>query len=140
MKNYRAYKTIMYFLSTVPFFSGILEVLMGISSQNFFGAGIPADLMANPFLQNQFRFIAVAWFGYAVFIWIFLTDVEKYALPLDVLNILMIAGGLTRVFSFAQFGFPENQFATIFLISAGVIEVLFVPFVIMMRRRIAKSQ
>ena len=133
--NIQLYSIVFMALST-----GALEATLGVSSQNLFGAGMSPTLTEDPFLNSQFRFIAIAWFGTGALLLTFLRDMARFAAQIRVVLVLIMLGGLSRFATAIQFGMPEDALGHAYLLSVWSAELLGAPLALLLLHRATRSE
>ena len=133
----RAFRTTVYLLALVPLLTGALNIGLGLQAQGLIGAQLSPDGFRDPLLNSQIRFYGAIWFGFGVLLWICLSDINKYALLLRGSLAIVFLGGVGRIASLIQFGFPSEALSTAFVIAVVAIEIIGMPLLLWWHSRVA---
>lgn len=125
-KSIKIFKWVVAVIAIIPLFTGVGDMLNGVASQLMFGM-VDSIAVTDPLLNSSFRFFAALWFGVGVFFLLFISNLKKYYTALMVLFALVILGGITRVITIIQFGFPEANIGIAMVIFATTIEIVIIP-------------
>ncbi len=128
----------LYSIAATAIITGVLEMALGVRSQNLFGAGIAEELLVNGFLDSQFRFVATIWFGVGLLILMLARDMKKYVGPIRVILFLVLLGGLTRFLAMAQTGLPPEGVGQTYLLSVWSVELLGGPLALLLLHRVSR--
>ena len=85
---------------------GALHLVLGAGADVLLGARLSPDALADPVLNSQNRFYAVAFTLYGVLLYVCATDLPKYAAVLRCVLWVFFAGGVARLVSIATQGAP----------------------------------
>lgn len=129
-----AFRWVLRALALIALFTGAADVLVGLSGQQLIGAAL-AEGYADPLLNSQIRYLGAIWFGFGLLVWVCAADPARYAGILSGCLWIVMLGGLGRVASVSQFGFPPSRGGTAFVILAIAIEVLGMPLLLLWQRR-----
>jgi Domain of unknown function (DUF4345) len=92
--------------AAVFFIVGMMHISMGVYAEASLGAGLSAEALTNATLDSQNRFYGAEFMIYGVLIWLFTTDMERYATVFRAVMIVFFIGGLARTFSAIALGMP----------------------------------
>lgn len=123
-KSIKTFKWVVAVIAIIPLFTGVGDMLNGVASQLMFGM-VDSIAVTDPLLNSSFRFFAALWFGVGVFFLLFISNLKKYYTALMVLFALIILGGIARISTAIELGFPEAGIAMI--VVAITIEIIVIP-------------
>ena len=127
MKAELIFKLILWFMAAIAFVTGFNDIVGGLESQKELGAGLTDQGFRDPLVDNVFRFFAAVWFGVGVQFVYFSLNLDRYWRALNVLFAIIILGGVARLLSIAQVGWPASE-AGLNLVHAGLFaELVVVP-------------
>lgn len=115
--------------------TGAADVAIGLSGQQMIGAAL-SEGYTDPLLNSQVRYLGSIWFGFGALLWYCLNDVKRHAAILGGAFLIVFLGGLGRIASLAQFGFPPSESGTGFVVFAIAIEILGMPLLLLWLRRV----
>ncbi|WP_421851619.1 DUF4345 domain-containing protein [Oricola sp.] len=118
------FKLLVCILAAIPLTTGTIEFYQGVASQQALGADL-GDGFSDPALNNIFRFFAAIWVGFGVFLIIFVRNLERYSVPMTAALAIVVIGGVGRIMSVVEFGLPEKQDTSIWVVIC--VEVVIVP-------------
>lgn len=125
-KSIKKFKCVVAIIATIPLLTGIADILNGVASQLIFG--MPNSIsVTDPLLNSAFRFFAVFWFGVGVFFLLFISNLKKYYTALMLLFALIILGGIARIATAIELGFPEAGIGIAMIVVAIAIEIIVIP-------------
>lgn len=125
-------------LSVLALVTGAVDVLVGLSGQELIGAAL-VEGYRDPLLNSQLRYLGAIWFGFGALLW---RSVRHIGRNEDVLRgafVIVFLGGLGRIASVLQFGFPPSTGGTVFVIVAIAIEILGMPLLLLWLRRLTDA-
>ncbi len=118
---------VVYFLAAIALLAGAIDIINGVAGVNFMGGNMIA---ADPMLDNLFRFFAALWFGIGLQLIFFSRDYPRNKRALIFLLAIVAMGGLVRLISIAQLGFPASGVGVL-LVSLGLVsELIIAPVLI----------
>lgn len=129
----KAFRVVVRALAVLALLTGAVDVLIGLPGQQKIGAAL-AEGYADPLLNSQLRYLGSVWFGFGVLLWHCLGDLPKYASIVWGAFIIVFIGGLGRVASVLQFGFPPSELGRNFVILATAIEIVGMPLLLVWMR------
>lgn len=86
--------------------AGALHLVFGVGADVMLGAKVSSDAMTDPALDSQNRFYGVAFTLYGVLLYLYATDIQKYAIVLRCVLWVYFAAGAARLLSIATLGTP----------------------------------
>jgi predicted Na+-dependent transporter len=99
-----------------------MEVLLGVGSLRAIGVQLPADILLQPSLDNNWRFLGIVWAGYAALLLYAVNDPLRHTTLLRILLGILFLSGAVRASSVVLTGWPVPQF-----IVAMVFELVVMP-------------
>ncbi|WP_156891692.1 DUF4345 domain-containing protein [Nevskia ramosa] len=129
----KAFRVVVRALAVLALLTGAVDVLIGLPGQQKIGAAL-AEGYTDPLLNSQLRYLGAVWFGFGVLLWHCLGDLPKYASIVRGAFIIVFIGGLGRVASVFQFGFPPSDLGRNFVILATAIEIVGMPVLLVWMR------
>ena len=133
----RVFKATLYFLALVPLLTGALNLGLGLQAQGLIGAQLSPEGFRDPLLNSQMRFYGTIWFGFGVLLCVCLTDIKKYSSLLRGSLAIVFLGGIGRIASLIQFGFPATTLGTAFVATVITIEIIGMPLLLWWHSRVA---
>lgn len=128
-------------LGLLAIVTGAVDVIVGLSAQQMIGAALDAGAYADPLLNSQIRYLGSIWLGFGLLLLFCLSDIRAYAPILRGAFAIVFLGGLGRVASVLQFGFPPSTGGTGFVVLAIAIEILAMPLLMLgLRNALAASR
>jgi hypothetical protein len=109
---------------------GLLHISLGLGADAMLGAAPSAEALSNPSLDSQNRFYGAAFMIYGVLIWMFTTDMDRYAPVFRAVMIVFFIGGLARIASALAVGPPASAIQFLW-----AIELLFPPILLWWERK-----
>jgi len=126
----RAFKAALYLLAVIPLLTGALDLVVGLRVQALIGAQLSPEGFRDPLLNSQIRFFGAIWFGFGVLLVVCLSDINRYSSLLRGSLAIVFLGGLGRVASLFQFGFPTGTQGVAFVVAATAIEIIGMPLML----------
>lgn len=126
----RVFKVTLFLLALVPFLTGALNLGMGLQAQGLIGAELSAEGFRDPLLNSQMRFYGAIWLGFGVLLCVCLSDTDKYSSLLRGAMAIVFLGGVGRIASLIQFGFPEEALSAAFVCAVIGIEIIGMPLLL----------
>lgn len=114
-------------LAVLALVTGCVDFFVGLSAQKMVGAALMESDYGDPLLNSQVRYLGSIWFGFGVFL---IAALRNLPATLGMLRgglLIVLMGGVGRVISLVQFGFPPSPLGTGFVIFALVIELVCIP-------------
>ena len=131
----RVFTYVVYFLAAIAIITGLMDIINGVAGVKSMGAELSDDGYRDPMLDNLFRFFAAVWFGLGLQLVFFVRDYDRYRPALLLLLGIVTFGGIARLISLAQYGFPEPAIGT-FLVCLGLFaELVIAPALIWYARQ-----
>lgn len=121
----RIFCGILWLLAAIALITGANDILSGLAAQKGFGTTISEAGLRDPIVDNIFRFFAAIWFGLGLQLILFSLDLERYRVALLLLFGIVVLGGLARLASIYQVGWPDAESA-ISLINVGLVAELII--------------
>lgn len=122
-------------LALIAVLTGAGDVIVGLSGQQMIGAALEEGY-GDPLLNSQFRYLGAVWFGFGLLLWHCLSDLPRRAPLLRGALLIVVLGGLGRVASVLQFGFPPSELGRSFVIGATAIEIIGMPLLLLWMGRL----
>lgn len=122
-------------LALIALLTGAGDVIVGLSGQQMIGAALEEGY-GDPLLNSQIRYLGAVWFGFGLLLWYCLGDLPRHATLLRGALLIVFLGGLGRVASVVQFGFPPSEFGRSFVIGATAIEIVGMPLLLLWMGRL----
>lgn len=119
-----------YFLAAIAIITGAMDIINGVAGVSAMGADIPATALGDPLLDNLFRFFAAIWLGLGLQLIFLVRDYDRYRPALLLLLGIVVFGGIARLISLAEYGFPQNGIGTLLVWLGLVAELLIAPILI----------
>jgi len=136
-----AFRAVLFVLAVIPLLTGALDLVLGLQAVALIGAQLSPEGFRDPLLNGQFRFLSAIWFGFGVLLLVCLSDINKYSSLLRGSLAIVFLGGVGRVASLIQFGFPTGTQGVAFVVAVAAIEIIGMPFLLWWHSRVAaKSQ
>lgn len=126
----RAFKTTLYLLALIPLFTGALNVVLGLQAQGLIGAQLSPEGFRDPLLNSQMRFYGAIWFGFGLLLCVCLSNIKIYSSLLRGSLAIVFLGGVGRIASLVQFGFPTEALSMAFVIAVTAIEIIGMPLLL----------
>ena len=105
--------------------TGTMDVLLGARVlENFSGVAFPVDSTAAVLADSQLRFLGGIWAGYGMMLWWASNDLRTRRVPLAILGVVMVFGGIGRSISGALYGFGSSL-----MVGSTAIELVVPPAV-----------
>lgn len=114
-------------LAIIAIVTGCVDFILGLSAQQLLGANLSADAYADPLLNSQIRFLACVWLGFGMFLIFCLRDIERNFAVLRFALAILFLGGIGRLISLLQFGFPSTSVGIGFIVFALIVEIIVIP-------------
>lgn len=131
----KAFRTLVRALALLALITGAVDVLIGLSAQQMIGAALEEGY-GDPLLNSQVRYLGSIWFGFGVLLWYCLGDLDRHAAIVRGALLIVFLGGLGRLASVLQFGFPPSEFGRSFVIVATAIEIIGMPLLLLWMGRL----
>lgn len=119
----RWFTFICYFFAAIAITTGASDLIQGLASQRAFGATLTDAGFADPMVDNVFRFFSGLWLGVGILFILFVRDLERYKPAMIALLGIIVLGGLGRILSIWEHGFPSHGLG-VFLIILGLLAEL----------------
>ncbi|TAM13054.1 MAG: DUF4345 domain-containing protein [Nevskiaceae bacterium] len=113
-------------VAVIALVTGAIDVLVGLRGQKLIGAAL-GEGYRDPLLNSQFRYLGAVWFGFGVLLWYCTLGIPEHAGLLYGAFAVVFLGGLGRIASVVQFGFPSSAGGRNFVVIAIAIEVIGMP-------------
>jgi len=123
MSNVFVFKAIVWVLGLIAISTGANDLWNGAKVQGDFGS--LGESSSDPTLNFTIRFLGAIWMGFGALLILFASNLSAYGLPLIVTFLIVIVGGLGRVFSIYQYGIGEGK--EIMSYSILGVELILVP-------------
>jgi hypothetical protein len=120
-------KIVTVLLSLIALMTGAMDVIVGVSGQANIGVGAAAAAPIDPVLDSQVRFLGAIWLGFGAIQLVCLNDIRRYGTLLQLCYAITVIGGIGRVLSLLQIGWPTANVGPTFIIVALTFELLLVP-------------
>lgn len=130
-----AFRAVVRALAILALVTGSIDVLLGLAAQATLGAALEEGY-GDPLLNSQIRYLGAVWLGFGALLWHCLGDLPKHAAILRGALVIVFIGGLGRVASVIQFGFPASTVGHGFVIGATAIEIIGMPLLLLWMRRL----
>lgn len=130
-----AFRAVVRALAILALVTGSIDVLLGLGAQATIGAALEEGY-GDPLLNSQIRYLGAVWFGFGALLWHCLGDLPKNATILRGALWIVFLGGLGRVASVLQFGFPASELGRHFVIGATAIEIIGMPLLLVWMARL----
>ncbi len=130
-----AFRTVVRALALLALITGAVDVVIGLSGQQTIGAALEEGY-GDPLLNSQIRYLGSIWLGFGMLLWHCLRDLPKHAGILRGALLIVFLGGLGRVASVIQFGFPPSELGRGFVIGATAIEIIGMPLLLLWMGRL----
>lgn len=111
-----------------------LHLALGLGADVLLGAKVPPDVVRDPVLDSQNRFLGTAFALYGVLLALAATDVKRHSVMLQCCLWCFFAGGLARLVSVAVYGAPS-----IAVIALAALEIVPPPLLLLWLRRTVRS-
>ncbi len=134
-----AFEIVLYLLATIPLFTGALNLAMGLPAQALIGARLSPEGFRDPLLNSQMRFYGTIWFGFGVLLCLCASDINAYSSLLRGSLAIVFLGGVGRVASLIQFGFPIGTLGTAFVVAVTAIEIIGMPLLLWWHSQLVAS-
>jgi hypothetical protein len=118
------FKIIVGALGLIAIATGVNDFWNGASVQGDFGKQL-GDSVNDPTLNFTLRFFGAIWMGFGVLLILFITDLQKYQVPLMVSFGIVILGGIGRIISILKHGIESGNESMSYVILA--VEIIIVP-------------
>lgn len=126
----RIFTYVVYFLAAIAIITGLMDIINGVAGVKSMGAELSEDSYRDPMLDNLFRFFAAVWFGLGLQLIFFVRDYDRYRPAMLLLLGIIAFGGIARLVSLVQYGWPEPAVGT-FMVCLGLFaELVIAPALI----------
>lgn len=122
-------------LALIALLTGTVDVVLGLQAQQSIGAALEEGY-GDPLLNSQIRYLGAVWFGFGALLWHCLGDLARHAAILRGALLIVFLGGLGRLASVLQFGFPASAVGHGFVVFAIVIELIAMPLLLIWQHRL----
>ena len=136
----RGFKITFYLLALIPLLTGALNLGLGLQAQGLIGAQLSPEGFRDPLLNSQIRFYGAIWFGFGVLLCVCLSDLNKYSWLLRGSLAIVFLGGVGRVASLVQFGFPTTTLGVSFVVAVTAIEIIGMPLLLWWHSHVAPKR
>jgi len=126
----RTLQIILLIIAFVPIITGPMGMISGITDK-FYGLSIQDINIGNIILDSNMRYFSGVWFGLGLVILWIIPKIEKHKAIFRFICGMIFLGGIGRVFSIFDLGFPSIPF-----IFFTLLELLF-PLLIILQNKIA---
>jgi Domain of unknown function (DUF4345) len=133
--NKKVLQIVLGILGLIPILTGALDLMLGASALNIFGAAVSPDVLNNVVIDSQIRFLGAIWLGVGIVLYWALPAIEKQTTLFRLLIGSIFLGGIGRSISAFSVGTPPNH-----LIAATVIELIGMPLIILWQSFIATDR
>lgn len=134
----KLFKIIIGIIAIVPLITGVSDVIYGVASQLEFGME-NTQTVSDPMLNSAYRFASAIWFGSGLLLLLFISDLEKYFTALMLLFTVFIIGGIGRIITILEVGFPKETSGFVIVMVAVVIELIIVPLLMLWLKNLKNS-
>jgi len=121
------FKIIVGILGAIAILTGVNDFWNGAAVEGDFGKHL-GESVNDPTLNFTIRFLGAIWTGFGVLLILFVTDLERYQVPLLVSFGIVIFGGIGRVISIVKHGIESGNEITAYSILA--VELVLVPILL----------
>jgi hypothetical protein len=121
-------------MAMIPLVTGLMDVWMGLGSLRAIGVQLPADVWAQPSVDNNWRFLGTIWASYSVLVLYAVSDPLRHGTLLRILLGVLFFSGVARAASVLLTGWPVPPF-----IAAMGFELLVMPLMLLWLRRIERT-
>ncbi len=122
-------------MALIPLVTGLMEVFLGLSSLQAIGVQLPSDILAQPSVDNNWRFLGTVWAGYAALVLYAVNDPLRHVTLLRILLGILFLSGVARAASAVLTGWPVLPF-----IVAMMFELVVMPLMALWLSRIVTTQ
>jgi hypothetical protein len=133
--NKKVLQIVLGILGLIPILTGALNLMLGASALNIFGAAVSPDVLNNVVIDSQIRFLGAIWLGVGIVLYWALPAIEKQTTLFRLLIGSIFLGGIGRSISAFSVGTPPNH-----LIAAIVLELIGMPLIILWQSFIATDR
>lgn len=126
----RIFTIVIYVFAAIALITGISDFWQGQISQKPLGAGLTDAGFADPLMDSVFRFFAALWFGTGILFVIFIRDLDRYKPPMIALLSIVILGGIGRIMTIVQHGFPDHPGGLGLVVAGLIAEVVVSPIML----------
>ncbi|MBA4284927.1 MAG: hypothetical protein C0434_05285 [Xanthomonadaceae bacterium] len=130
-----AFRAVIRALALLALLTGSIDVLLGLAAQQTIGAALEEGY-GDPLLNSQIRYLGAIWFGFGALLWHCLGDLSKQVAILRGALLIVFLGGLGRVASVVQFGFPASTVGHGFVVFAIAVEIVAMPLLLLWQWRL----
>jgi Domain of unknown function (DUF4345) len=130
----KAFQWILRVMAMIPLVTGLMEVLMGLSSLKAIGVQLPTDVWVQPSVDNNWRFLGTVWAGYAALVIYAVSDPLRHGTLLRILLSVLFLSGVARATSVLLTGWPVPPF----IVAMGF-ELLVMPLMLLWLLRVERS-
>ena len=110
-------------IAATALLTGSMETIIGIPVQSLFGAELPEAVLYEPVFMSQFRFTSLMWFMYGIFMILFIRDMKRYSVMINLTLGAVLVAGLTRIGTYIQCGAPTTAWGRTYIMSMLIMEV-----------------
>ncbi len=121
-------------MALIPLVTGLMEVILGVSSLHAIGVQLPVDILVQPSLDNNWRFLGIVWAGYAALLLYAVNDPLRHVTLLRILLGVLFLSGVVRACSVMLTGWPVPPF-----IVAMCFELVVMPLMALWLSRIVAT-
>lgn len=107
--NKTVFRLVLWLLAAIALFTGANDIINGLASQQALGSTISEAGLRDPLVDNVFRFFAAIWFGLGLQFVFFSLDIDRYRPALNLLFFIVVIGGVARIISLQQVGWPAAE-------------------------------
>ena len=127
-RNKKWLQRVLVVLGLIPLVSGALCILGGAQ-------GMPGGMAINSTVDGELRFLGGIWFGFGLILYSIIPKIETETMVFRLLIASIFAGGIGRLISIANLGFPHP-----FFLGPLFIELILAPTLIVWQKSIASSK
>ena len=133
----RSFQLLILILAVICFVPGGASTFGGINASAMLGGAEPvfkAESMLRGFTDNQYRFGFGVFLAQGFLLLYFLRNIEEHGTLFRFSALALFIGGIGRLTNIMEFGLVDEQ-----VLAPTIIEILFVPLLIIWHRRIIKN-
>ena len=119
-------------LALIAIVTGSIDFIVGLSAQALIGAELAPNYYRDPLLNSQVRYLGCIWMGFGFFLMACLRNLDRNFVMLRWGLAIVSLGGVGRLISLFQFGFPSSLVGVGFIVFALAVEIIAIPIIIFM--------